>query len=162
MKVGRLTPQQRPDDIDPLADRARRLATIDPELGKSRNPGANTKDGAPVRIATRLLRETSTLQQGRHRGIAKQQKAESHLALLERSVLVKRHRLVSEIFAGAKKQALSKRRRLLSPTAAPYPSRTWFCRRHRHRICARRSACRRRRCGKRRGRRAPSSPRRRL
>ena len=98
MKVGRLTPQQRPDDIDPLADRARRLATIDPELGKSRNPGANTKDGAPVRIATRLLRETSTLEQGRHRGIAKQQKAESHLALLERSVLVKRHRLVSEIF----------------------------------------------------------------
>ena len=30
--------------------------------------------------------------------IAKQQQAESHLALLERLVLVKRHRLVSEIF----------------------------------------------------------------
>src|SRR5215472_12982955 len=30
--------------------------------------------------------------------IAKQQQAESHLALLEHSVLVKRHRLVSEIF----------------------------------------------------------------
>src|SRR5207249_11935826 len=33
-------------------------------------------------------------------------------------------------------------------TAAPCPSRTWSCRRRPRRTCVRKSACRRRRCGR--------------
>ena len=43
--------------------------------------------------------------------------------------------------------AIPGRRWPLSPTAAPFPSRTWICRRHRYRTCARTSACHHRRYG---------------
>lgn len=47
--VDAIAPQQCPDELDRLADRACRLPALDPELGKSRNPGANAENSSLAR-----------------------------------------------------------------------------------------------------------------